>query len=341
MSIVSTRQSGTSQPDHRDNPRGRRSRHTVRPRAVWVALALAVSGTATLGLAVATTSWWLTAVGLVVLAGGVALGWWGGALYDVHTGSASRDLEQVQRGEIHEGVAPGDMIRDPGVRAHAAAVERKRRRVLQRDQSAPRPPLAALGAISAMVVAVVVAVTEWSLNTPGRTGHGSGMWALALCAVTFLSAMRVLGPPGRRPIAGSAMLGAGVVLGLGALSTNQSDAATSVYVIGGAAVSICALTCLLSPSPDAPATLNTKKPAHAAPLSGRRRQPGGGSPRDATTQASETTTRPDHTTNQGGRAMSPIVAITIIAILIVAAIAWRQWGPPRSGNGEERGRGRR
>lgn len=246
----------------------RRRRAWVRPRVVWVAVAVSLAGSVAIGLGIVTTSLPLSLAGVLVLVAGIGLGWWGGGQYDVHTGGASGELAEVEHGEQHAGVVPGDMVGDRRVRAHARGVERRRARVLEGSHHAPGGQLAGLGAIVALATSVAVPVVAWQVNTPGRTGHHSGLWAYGLCGVAFLAAVRVLvGRPGRHPVAAVLMAAAGVVLVVGGGLVTARDPAVVVYVVGGAVVAACAAACLLSPerTPAPGAAARASSRARAAP----------------------------------------------------------------------------
>jgi hypothetical protein len=119
---------------------GGEGRHVVRPRRVWAGVALAVVGLVVLAVGLMVQSWWVGGVGVVLLLVGAVLGWSGGGAYDVHaTMSAHHEVEDLRTGDTHEGIEPGQMVRDPQVEKKSVAVERRRRRLIERGQQRHQP----------------------------------------------------------------------------------------------------------------------------------------------------------------------------------------------------------
>ena len=77
--------------------------HTVRPRWIWVSLAVMVVGLVLIGVAILAESWAWAVPGLVVLALGGVVGLYGGFFYDVQGGaSPSTQLKDVREGNEFE-----------------------------------------------------------------------------------------------------------------------------------------------------------------------------------------------------------------------------------------------
>jgi hypothetical protein len=77
--------------------------HTVRPRWIWVSLAVMVVGLVLIGVAILAESWAWAIPGLVVLAVGAVVGLYAGFFYDVQGGaSPSTQLRDVVEGNEYE-----------------------------------------------------------------------------------------------------------------------------------------------------------------------------------------------------------------------------------------------
>ena len=225
------------------------SRHLVRPRQVWSGLALALLGAALIGLGVALGSWPWAIVGIVVLLGGAGLGLRGGVLYDVHRQHPGQEVEQVAHGDVHAGVAPGEMVHDPQVRRTSRTLDQQREALIRQTHEAPRPPMAQLGAIVVLLVSVFLLVAQWDVYPPGKTPQTNALWSLGFAILAGLAALRILvGQPGRHLPAALLILLSGVGLLLRAfLADHVIDATAIAEGVSGALVLLGGLAALLSP----------------------------------------------------------------------------------------------
>ena len=224
-------------------------RRLVRPREVWTGLALSLLGAALIGLGVSLTSWAWSIAGVVVLLGGAAVGIRGGGLYDVHSGSAGTEIEQVLHNEEHEGVAPGDTVDDGQVRRTSRELDERREALLRSSHEAPRPPLAQLGAIVILLVSVFLLFAQWEIYPLGQTGQDNGLRALGAAVLGGLAALRILlGQPGRHAAACGLALVAGAGLLLQAFLLDHEVSRTVVVeATCGVLVVLAAVMALVSP----------------------------------------------------------------------------------------------
>ncbi|MFC4787238.1 hypothetical protein ACT8ZV_22365 [Nocardioides sp. MAHUQ-72] len=142
------------------------------------------------------------------------------------------------------------MIDDPQVRRTSRRVDRRREALIRRTHRAPRPPLAALGALVALVVAAFLLVAQWEIYPTGSEAQTNGLWALGFAIATAGGALRILvGQPGRHLASVVALLGSGVGLLLRALLAGHEVGATAISeeVCGGVLVA-CGLVALASPA---------------------------------------------------------------------------------------------
>jgi drug/metabolite transporter (DMT)-like permease len=229
--------------------RSQHTEHLVQPRRVWGGLALALAGAALIGLGVALESWPWAIVGIVVLLAGAGLGLRGGVLYDVHRQHPGREVEQVAHGDVHRGVAPGEMVHDPRVRRTSREMDAQREALVRRTHEAPRPPMAQLGAIVVLVVSVFLLFAQWEVYPPGRTPQTNAVWSLGFAILAGLAALRILlGQPSRHLAASLLILLSGVGLLLRAfLADHVIDATAIAEGVSGALVLLGGVAALVSP----------------------------------------------------------------------------------------------
>lgn len=223
--------------------------HLVRPRRVWGGLGLALLGAVVLGLGVSLTSWAWSVPGVVLLLAGGVLGAAGGGLYDVRSGSVSTELEDVRRGEVHEGVAPGEMVEDPQAQQKSHDLDRQREELIRRTHEAPRPPLAPMGAAVALLVAVFLLVAQWELYPIGKLPQTNANWSLGFAVLAGLAALRLLGAQrGRHPLAALLVVASGAGLLLRAfLASHETGSTTAAEATCGVLLVLSGLAAATSP----------------------------------------------------------------------------------------------
>jgi hypothetical protein len=173
----------------------------VHPREVWVGVATAIVGMVLAGveMMIGTTAW--TLVGAAVIIIGLAVGWRGGMMYDVHASKAlHHEVPEIIGDDVHQGISPSDQ-------RHGQPTERQAEQHNgQRSQppvapaartTIPTPALAPLGVMGLLVLACWLLVGRWIVSYP-KTVHGytNGEHDLALAIVVALCAisMRQIGP---------------------------------------------------------------------------------------------------------------------------------------------------
>jgi hypothetical protein len=174
--------------------------HLVHPRWVWVGVATAVGGMVLAGveMMVGTTAW--TLVGAAVIVIGLAVGWRGGIMYDVHaTKALHHEVPEVIRGDVHEGISPSDQQHGQPTRRHAEPPWNQRSLGVGNSASTivPTPALAPLGVMGLLLLACWLLVGRWIVSYP-KTVHGytNGEHDLAFAIMVALCAiwMRQIGP---------------------------------------------------------------------------------------------------------------------------------------------------
>lgn len=96
---------------------------TVRPRWTWLGLLLLLIGLVLVAWGLMAQSWPIAVPGLVALALGAVLGWYGGIFYDVQSSpSVQEQVHDVVEGNAHEVPGPGTK------RSHEALKRENRQR---------------------------------------------------------------------------------------------------------------------------------------------------------------------------------------------------------------------
>jgi hypothetical protein len=214
---------------------------------------LALVGVATLGWGVAVVSWTPSLIGTGLLLVGAAISLRGGILSDAVPGLAiRRELGQVIGGEVHHGVAPGDMLTSPAVRRDAIATNRSTR---ARETAAGRRADVRWAPVAGwllLLVATVLTVSQWELVAPTVTGRVNGVRDTAIAIVLGLGGMRVALSPGRHLVASGTCGVAGTALALvGLMAEHDHQGLAVVQVSSGCLAVLCALTAAMSPARDA------------------------------------------------------------------------------------------
>ena len=145
---------------------------------------------------------------------------------------------------------PAHLIDDPDAQRHSRELDARRRELLRRSHGAPRPPLADLGAILVLVVAVFLLAAQWGLYPPGHTPQVHGLWSLGFAVVSAAAALRVLlGQPGRHLPSVTLLLACGVGLLLLAFLSDHVIVGTAIAEGGcGALVLVGGILALASPA---------------------------------------------------------------------------------------------
>jgi fatty acid desaturase len=91
--------------------------HRVRPRWVWIALAMMIAGLVLIGIGIIVLSWIWAVIGIIVLVVGGVAGIYGGFFYDVQS-RTTPDTELADAAKGEERMAPG-----PGTRRSLRRLE--------------------------------------------------------------------------------------------------------------------------------------------------------------------------------------------------------------------------
>ena len=216
-------------------------RHRVHPRWVWLGLALALVGSGLIGLGVARLSLLLGVIGSVVLVLGVLLGVAGGLMYDARTqATAGTEVEQVVHGDVHQGIAPGDMVPGERARIDAAETTALTRDNLRRSRQRGRVPLAPLAGWIMLGIAVFIPMSQpWFIGHTA-TGGDSAARDAGAAILLGLSGLRIATGRGRHTIAVAIAALAGLGLLLGGLFADHSGTGIVVVEIGCGVLAILA-----------------------------------------------------------------------------------------------------
>ena len=143
-----------------------------------------------------------------------------------------------------------DMSLSERAQRRTAELDVRRRELLRQSHESPRPPLAELGAVIVLTVAVFLLAAQWGLYPTGQEPQTNGLWSLGFAIVTAAAALRILlGQPGRHPAAVVLLLGSGVGLLLRATLAGHALAATAIAEgVCGALVLVGGLMALTSPA---------------------------------------------------------------------------------------------
>jgi hypothetical protein len=178
-----------------------RPANLVHPRWVWVGVATAIVGMVLVGveMMIGTTTW--TLVGAAVIIIGLAVGWRGGIMYDVHASKAlHHELPEIIRNDVHQGISPGDQRHGQPPKRQTEPHNGQRSQppaAPAAPTTIPTPALAPLGVMGLLLLACWLLVGRWMVSYP-KTVHGytNGEHDLALAIVVALCAiwMRQIGP---------------------------------------------------------------------------------------------------------------------------------------------------
>ena len=216
---------------------GRRGpERTVRPRAVWAGMILAIAGAGMACMGGVRLSWAWSVAGALLLVIGAGVAWRAGILRDTHSGDPRTELDQVARGGVRQGTSPGETLSSDAARRTSRAMDRRRLLLERAAHTAPRPGLVRPAAGLLLLAAVFLLVSQWELyplELPGQTNAGR---ALGCAIVIGACGMHVLESGPRRPhrVAGASSAVAGLLLLLnGVLADHDARAVAAVETVVG------------------------------------------------------------------------------------------------------------
>lgn len=213
---------------------------------------LAILGVVVIGLGVIWLSLWVALVGLAVLVLGAAWAWAGGLGSDTRSGGEGEsEGEEIKEADVHPGTSPAARVSDEEMQRRAAERTRRTDRILEAAHHHPRPPLAPLGVVLLLLVALWLAIGTSALY-PDETRAGP-LRDGSMAAVMALAALwAALMPEGKRIAAAVAfLLGLGLLL-IGIFETSTTQVLHGQHVVTGILALIGALLCLLSPVREPP-----------------------------------------------------------------------------------------
>ena len=203
-----------------------RSRHRplVRPRWVWGGLLAALVGIVVLGIGIMMLSAVVSAVGAVVLLAGGAASTYGGVMDDAgpHV-TPQEELEQVEHGVVHEGVAPGDTLDDRRARQDARQTTARTDTTLARPRTLPA--FAPVAGWTMLGIAAFIVLSQPWLLARTATGQDSAFRDGGLAIVLGLAGIRIATTSGRHLGSGVVALLAGAGLLIGGLVAEHGVAA--------------------------------------------------------------------------------------------------------------------
>ncbi len=230
---------------------GDSSPRRVHPRWIWGGLVVALLGAALLGLGISLLWLGTSIVGAAILFAGASMTVAGGMMNDARSGLAVRDeVRQVAEGDVHAGVAPGDMIEGSRAKADAARTSAQSRRTLQRANTRAPAPLAPLaGWLLVALAGVVVLSQPWFIEHTA-TGRNTAVRDALLAILVALSGLRIATARGlpRVAIVVAALAGAGFVAG-GLLAHHSGRAISAVETAFGVFTILATVAAVSSPAP--------------------------------------------------------------------------------------------
>ena len=140
--------------------------------------------------------------------------------------------------------------RDPEVRERSRELDERRRELIAASHTAPRPPLAQLGALMTLLVSVFLLVAQWEVYPMGAQSQTNGLWSLGFAILAGLGALRLLmGEPGRHLTASALILLSGAGLLLRAfLAAHETASTVAVEATCGVLLVIGGLMAFASPA---------------------------------------------------------------------------------------------
>jgi hypothetical protein len=234
------------------DPGQRRSAALVRPRWVWGGLAVALVGLVVLALGIVLLSTPVSVVGAVVAVAGAAASVRGGVVYDARSGAGpAQEAEEVEQGDVHQGVDPDATVQDRGVRRDAVETTARTDAVLSARPTA-EPALAPGAGWFLLGVAVVIVLTQPWLVGHTAVGRSSALRDGGLAIVVGLAGLRIAAGTGRQVLGVVVALlgGTGLLLG-GLLAEHERTTLAVLEVVCGGLVVVAALLALARPRAEA------------------------------------------------------------------------------------------
>ena len=237
---------------------GTRGVTTVRPRRVWVGLAVALLGVALAGIGLATSTWPVVGGAVAALVVGGCLSWAGGVMHDASTGLNLREeLHAARHDTTHPGVAAGAQTGSIAAHQEAARQGRVTQQVLNQAHQASTDAWMRPAGWTLLLIAAVLLVSQWELVAHTTTGRANSYRDTGVAIVLALTGLRLALTRGRHPVAAAVagLSGLGLLLN-GLLAGHDHLSLAVVETAAGAIALACAAGAALSagtwPDPSAP-----------------------------------------------------------------------------------------
>ena len=234
------RSEGSGNDQHRAGE-SEQPRATVRPRLMWVGVAIALLAMLGIGWAMIVHSGVGEIVGVVALVVGGLLAWRGGVLNDVQSSQPmSQEVEAAVHGGTHSGVEAGDQVHDPEAQARAVETTERKHALLRSRVEASGPPLRPVATLGLLLLGAWLFIGTFVLPYYYTvTGVNSVERALGGAIVVTLCALwlRHVGP--NLMAAGLAAL-AGILLVLAAFYAPHSSVVVNFQEAGSGSLVVLA-----------------------------------------------------------------------------------------------------
>ncbi len=164
----------------------------VRPRRLWLGVALAAAGMLVTGIGAVVPSTPTIVVGVVLLAVGLLVSWRNGIMADTGARSVAAEIEEVAEADVHVGDAPGDQAGSPEMRAGAAEQAHEVRDLLAAARTSRRD-LRPGAATLIVASAVLLGFGGFFVGYPyDAVGQGNELRDVGLAVVLALAGLYLL-----------------------------------------------------------------------------------------------------------------------------------------------------